>query len=124
MSVRDALKPQGTGILLEHRIGGSMIIDDFIQQFPDADPDETREWLESLDAAVGQGGAVRGQYLVSRLIKRAREIGVDVPALVSTSYINSIPPEEEPWFPGDEQMERRIRRAIRWNAAVMVITAS
>ena len=101
-----------------------MIIDDFIQQFPDADPDETREWLDSLDAAVGQGGAVRGQYLVSRLIKRAREIGVDVPALVSTPYINSIPPEEEPWFPGDEQMERRIRRAIRWNAAVMVIKAN
>ncbi len=101
-----------------------MIIDDFIQQFPDTDPVETREWLESLDAAVGNSGTVRGMYLLGRLIKRAREIGIDVPAMVSTPYINSIPPEQEPWFPGDEEMERRIRRAIRWNAAVMVIKAN
>ncbi len=101
-----------------------MIIDEFIQQFPDSDPDETQEWLDSLDAAVGHSGTTRGSYLVARLIQRAREVGVDVPAMVSTPYINTIPPAEEPWFPGDEQMERRIRRAIRWNAAVMVIKAN
>ncbi|MDF1596539.1 MAG: pyruvate dehydrogenase (acetyl-transferring), homodimeric type [Acidimicrobiia bacterium] len=101
-----------------------MIIDDFIQQFPDSDPAETLEWLDSLDAAVGHSGAGRGKYLLSRMIKHAREIGVDVPVMVSTPYINTIPPEAEPWFPGDEQMERRIRRAIRWNAAVMVINAN
>jgi pyruvate dehydrogenase E1 component len=101
-----------------------MIIDDFIQQFPDSDPAETLEWLDSLDATVGHSGAGRGKYLLSRMIKHAREIGVDLPTMVSTPYINTIPPEAEPWFPGDEQMERRIRRAIRWNAAVMVINAN
>ncbi len=59
-----------------------------------------------------------------RLLERAREQQVGVPALRSTDYINTIPPEREPWFPGDEDMERKIRRLIRWNAAVMVSSAN
>ena len=59
-----------------------------------------------------------------RLLERAREKQVGVPALRSTDFINTIPPEREPWFPGDEEMERRIRRLIRWNAAVMVSSAN
>ena len=59
-----------------------------------------------------------------RLLERAREKQVGVPALRSTDYINTIPPEREPWFPGDEEMERQIRRLIRWNAAVMVSSAN
>ena len=59
-----------------------------------------------------------------RLLERAREKQVGVPALRSTDYINTIPPEREPWFPGDEEIERRIRAFIRWNAAVMVSDAN
>ena len=59
-----------------------------------------------------------------RLLERAREMQVGVPALRSTDYINTIPPEREPWFPGDEEAERRIRAFIRWNAAVMVSSAN
>ena len=55
-----------------------------------------------------------------RLLERAREQQVGVPGLRSTDFINTIPPEREPWFPGDEYVERRIRAYIRWNAAVMV----
>ena len=61
---------------------------------------------------------------MSKLIERARELQVGHPATVSTPYVNTIPPEQEPWFPGDDEMERRIRAYIRWNAAVMVIKAN
>src|SRR5262249_60491584 len=59
-----------------------------------------------------------------KLLERARERQVGVPALRSTDYINTIPPEREPWFPGDEDIERRIRAYIRWNAAIMVSRAN
>ncbi|HSL59638.1 MAG TPA: pyruvate dehydrogenase (acetyl-transferring), homodimeric type [Acidimicrobiales bacterium] len=101
-----------------------MIIDGFVQQLPDTDPTETDEWIQSLDAVVAQHGVARARYLVSKLLVRARELQVGVPASVSTPYVNTIPPEREPWFPGDEDVERRIRRFIRWNAAVMVIKAN
>src|SRR5688500_12327241 len=55
---------------------------------------------------------------------RARELQVGVPAMVSSDYINTIPPEEEPWFPGDEHIERRVRAFIRWNAMAMVTRAN
>ncbi|MEU4197720.1 pyruvate dehydrogenase (acetyl-transferring), homodimeric type [Kribbella sp. NPDC026611] len=93
-------------------------------QLPDIDPDETREWVESLDAVLDARGKARARYLMLKLIERARERQVGVPALRSTDYINSIPPEKEPWFPGDEHIERRIRAFIRWNAAVMVSKAN
>jgi pyruvate dehydrogenase E1 component len=87
---------------------------------PDIDPDETQEWLESLDAVVENGGRHRARYLMLAMLQRARERQVGVPSLRSTDYINTIPPEAEPWFPGDEQLERGIRRFVRWNAAIMV----
>ena len=101
-----------------------MIIDGFTHQLPDTDPEETQEWLDSLDTIVSAEGQTRARFLMARLIARARELNVGVPASVSTPYINTIPPEEEAWFPGDEYLERRIRRFIRWNAAVMVIRAN
>ncbi len=101
-----------------------MIFDGFVHQLPDIDPEETQEWLDSLDAVVDRHGKTRARYLLSSLLDRARELQVSFPATVSTPYINSIPPEEEPWFPGDEYVERRIRAFIRWNAAVMVIRAN
>jgi len=101
-----------------------VIIDGFVQQLPDIDPTETEEWLASLDAVVGARGSTRARYLLSKLLIRARELQVGVPASVSTPYVNTIPREQEQWFPGDETIERRIRRFIRWNAAVMVIKAN
>jgi pyruvate dehydrogenase E1 component len=98
----------------------SPIINGLPSQLPDIDPDETQEWLESLDAVVDNRGRHRARYLMLALLARARERQVGVPSLRSTDYINTIPPEAEPWFPGDEEMERTIRRAIRWNAAIMV----
>ncbi|MGI8522469.1 MAG: pyruvate dehydrogenase (acetyl-transferring), homodimeric type [Nocardioides sp.] len=93
-------------------------------QLPDIDPDETQEWLDSFDAMTDERGRERARYLMLRLLERAREKQVGVPALRSTDFINTIPSEREPWFPGDEQMERQIRRLIRWNAAVMVSSAN
>jgi len=102
----------------------SLVFDGFSHQLPDIDPDETLEWLDSFDAVVDTHGRNRARYLLMRLLERAREQGVGFPATVSTPYINTIPPELEPWFPGDEFMERRIRAFIRWNAAAMVTRAN
>jgi pyruvate dehydrogenase E1 component len=97
-----------------------IINDGLPSQLPDVDPAETEEWLDSFDAALTAGGRQRARYLMLRLLQRARERQVGVPALRSTDYINTIPPEREPSFPGDETVERRIRAYHRWNAAIMV----
>jgi pyruvate dehydrogenase E1 component len=102
----------------------SVISDGLPTQLPDIDPDETREWLDSFDTVVRTRGRARARYVMLRLLERAREQQVGVPGLRSTDYINTIPPEREPWFPGDEYVERRIRAYIRWNAAVMVSRAN
>jgi pyruvate dehydrogenase E1 component len=102
----------------------SIISDGLPTQLPDIDPDETREWLDSFDTVVRTRGRARARYVMLRLLERAREQQVGVPGLRSTDYINTIPPEREPWFPGDEYIERRIRAYIRWNAAVMVSRAN
>ncbi|HYO43642.1 MAG TPA: pyruvate dehydrogenase (acetyl-transferring), homodimeric type [Candidatus Limnocylindrales bacterium] len=98
-----------------------MYIDDFKQQLPDIDEAETREWLESLDQVLDQAGENRARFLLYKLLKRARQRQIGVPALTQTRYINTISPEQEPYFPGDEELERRIRRLIRWNAVAMVL---
>jgi len=89
-------------------------------QLVDVDPDETKEWRDSLDELIDTQGQYRARYLMLSLMQRARERRVGVPSLRSTDYINTIAPESEPWFPGDEAIERRIRAYIRWNAAIMV----
>jgi pyruvate dehydrogenase E1 component len=97
-----------------------VISDGLPSQLLDLDPAETQEWRESFDAVVEHAGSNRARYLMLSMLQRARERQVGVPSLQSTDYINTIPPEREPWFPGDEQLERRIRAYIRWNAAIMV----
>jgi len=87
---------------------------------PDIDPEETSEWLESFDGLLARSGASRARYLMLRLLERAGEQRVALPSLTSTDYVNTIPTELEPWFPGDEDVERRYRAWIRWNAAIMV----
>lgn len=89
-------------------------------QYFDTDPQETAEWLESLDSIIDSVGEVRARYLMLELQRRAEERQVGVPDVRQTDYINSIAPEDEPPFPGDEEIERRIRAYIRWNAAIMV----
>ncbi|MGH8999607.1 MAG: pyruvate dehydrogenase (acetyl-transferring), homodimeric type [Acidimicrobiia bacterium] len=101
-----------------------MIIDGYSHQLPDIDPTETREWLDSLDSVVEGRGRPRARFLLARIMARARELQVGVPAMVSSDYINTIPPEQEPWFPGDEHVERRVRAFIRWNAMAMVTRAN
>ena len=98
-----------------------MDTDQFIDQLPDPDPSETAEWLDSLDAVVDAAGATRAEYLVARITERARELNIGTPVAISTPYINTIPVESQPWFPGDLVMERRIRQYLRWNAAATVV---
>lgn len=87
---------------------------------PDSDPEETAEWRASLDALVEHAGPERARYIMLDLIGRARQHDVGVPSLVKTDYINTIHPDDEPEFPGDEDIERRYRAYLRWNAAVQV----
>src|SRR5919109_5059376 len=100
------------------------IFDQFKQQLPDIDPTETQEWIDSLDAVVDQAGPDRARFIIYKLLKRARQRQVGLPTLTQTRYINTISPEQEPYFPGDEELERRIRRLIRWNAVAMVLRAN
>ena len=91
-----------------------------VDQLIDANPDETAEWHQSLDSLIKHAGPARARYLMLSLIKRAHEANIQLPNLRLTDYMNTIPPESEPQFPGDEFVERRIRAYIRWNAAIMV----
>ena len=97
-----------------------IIRDGLSSHLPDIDPDETAEWIESFDAMLEGQGEQRARYIMLQLLQRARERRVSVPSLYSTDYVNTIPTDQEPWFPGDEETERRYRAWIRWNAAVMV----
>ncbi len=101
-----------------------MLFDGVSHQLPDADPVETSEWLDAFDDVVDVHGRTRARYLLMRILERARQKQVDFPATVSSPYVNTIPSDEEPEFPGDEHLERRIRAFIRWNAAVMVVRAN
>ncbi len=95
----------------------------FKQQLFDADPQETKEWVESLDAVLASEGPERAKFILRRVLKRARmqHLGLE---LIQTPYINTISPEQEVPFPGDEEMEKRIRRIVRWNAMAMVSGAN
>ena len=101
-----------------------MYFDEFKHQLPDIDPSETQEWLDALDQIHGQEGDERARFLLYKLLKRARQLRIGLPPLTQTRYINTISPEQEPFFPGDEEIERRIRRLIRWNAVAMVLRAN
>ena len=103
---------------------GGMLFDGVAHQLPDVNPVETHEWLAAFDDVVRVHGRNRARYLLMRVLERARQSQVDFPVTVSTPYVNSIPSDAEPDFPGDEDLERRIRAFIRWNAAVMVVRAN
>jgi pyruvate dehydrogenase E1 component len=94
------------------------------QQLPDSDPAETQEWFDSLLSVVKDRGVHRARSLFRILMQRARTLNLGVPEPVQTPYINTISPEQEPPFVGDEEMEKRIRRLERWNAVVLVTRAN
>ncbi|WP_068170119.1 pyruvate dehydrogenase (acetyl-transferring), homodimeric type [Rothia sp. ND6WE1A] len=89
-------------------------------EFTDADIEETNEWIQSFDELVDAHGTERAQFIVRSLLQRARSRSVQVPMVTTTDYVNTIPVDQEPEYPGDEKMERRYRAYLRWNAAVMV----
>ena len=90
----------------------------------DIDPVETKEWLESLSAVLEKDGKSRAQYLIKQLIEHSYKEGSDLVLSRNTPYINTISPEEEKKSPGDQNLERKIRSLIRWNAAAMVVRAN
>lgn len=96
------------------------ILDGLVSQVPDIDQEETAEWLESLEGVIQERGGPRARYLLTKMLQYAREQQVRVQAPLTSDYVNTIAAEDEPWFPGDEEVERTYRRWIRWNAAVMV----
>ncbi|KPC72175.1 pyruvate dehydrogenase, partial [Streptomyces sp. NRRL F-6602] len=91
-----------------------------LDQLPEKDPEELAEWRDSLDGAIRSVGPDRTGYLLRRLLDHARHSGVDMPHLLDTPYVNTIPTAEEPEPPGDPELEARITAWNRWNAAVMV----
>ena len=95
-------------------------LDAFSVTNPDSDPQETAEWLESLDALAKKHGRGRAREVMLNLLRRSHELQLNVPLVPTTDYINTISPEDEPQFPGDEQIERTYRAWMRWNAAIMV----
>ena len=91
---------------------------------PDSDPQETREWLDALDAVIEQVGPERAHFLIERLIDLGRRTGINMPYNATTEYVNTIPADQQVTAPGDYALENRIRAYIRWNALAMVLRAN
>jgi pyruvate dehydrogenase E1 component len=91
---------------------------------PDTDQLETLEWLDALEGVLEHAGVDRAHYLLERLIEKARRSGAYLPYSANTAYVNTIPLTQQPRFPGDQAMERRIRSFVRWNAMAMVVQAN
>jgi pyruvate dehydrogenase E1 component len=98
--------------------------DRFVEHVEDIDPAETTEWLESLEYVLTRKGPERAKYLLSVLEQKAVAAGVDLPVGMNTPYINTIPSKKQPPYPGNRELERRIKSIIRWNAMAMVVRAN
>ncbi len=103
--------------------GRGPLINGLLSQVPDVDPEETSEWVESIDGLIDDKGGPRARYVLLNMLKRARERNVSIPQELNTPYVNTIGVHDEPYFPGDEVLERKYRSWNRWNAAVMVTRA-
>nr|WP_297524967.1 pyruvate dehydrogenase (acetyl-transferring), homodimeric type [uncultured Roseateles sp.] len=90
----------------------------------DTDALETKEWLDALSAVIGEEGGDRAHFLLETLIDHARQAGIDVPFSATTAYVNTIPADQEERFPGNIDMEERLRAFMRWNAMAMVVRAN
>src|SRR3954464_11247722 len=91
---------------------------------PDADPVETREWLEAFDALIASEGRERATFLLRKLLDHARVRRVVLPPVLNTPYCNSIPLAQQPQYPGNLELEQRIGSIVRWNALAMVVRAN
>jgi len=121
----EPISPEGRRtVAVEFELSGpdhdALITGGMPSQLIDTDPEESAEWRASFDALLENAGPTRARYVMLSLLQRAAEKSVGVPSLRNSDYINTIPPEREPDFPGDEAMERRIRAYMRWNAAMLV----
>ena len=92
--------------------------------FDDQDPEETREWLESIDSVLQAHGGKRAHWLVEQLIDHVRRAGHYLPFSPNTAYLNTISPGREPSYPGDRAIEKRLEAWLRWNAMAMVVHAN
>ncbi|MEO7852174.1 MAG: pyruvate dehydrogenase (acetyl-transferring), homodimeric type [Rubrivivax sp.] len=90
----------------------------------DADPQETREWLDALNAVIGAEGGERAHFLLEQLIEEARQNGIDMPFSAKTGYVNTIEPADEEHSPGNLELEGRLRAYMRWNAMALVVKAN
>ena len=90
----------------------------------DGDPQETREWLDALEAVIEQVGPERAHFLIEKLIELGHRAGINIPYSANTDYINTIPVDRQPLAPGDYAIENRIRSYVRWNALAMVLRAN
>ncbi len=88
------------------------------------DPSEIQEWLESLDSVLQSSGPEVASYILERLRAHAKVVGIEIPFTAKTPYVNTIPHSLQPAFPGDQQLERRIKSLVRWNAIAMVVRAN
>jgi pyruvate dehydrogenase E1 component len=93
-------------------------------QSPNLDGEEIQEWLESLDSVLQSSGPEVASYILERLQSHAKVVGIDLPFTANTPYVNSIPRSMQADFPGNQEIERRIKSIIRWNAAAMVVRAN
>lgn len=96
---------------------------DSIKDVKDIDPIETQEWLDAIGTIINEEGPERARYILKRVIEHARRKGADVPYGLNTPYVNTIPLDQEPSYPGDLELERKINALIRWNAVAMVLRA-
>jgi pyruvate dehydrogenase E1 component len=90
----------------------------------DTDPEETKEWLDSLSSTLEREGVDRAHFLLEQLVDHARRSGAHLPFDATTAYVNTIPVTQQPRVPGDATLERRIRSLVRWNALAMVVNAN
>jgi pyruvate dehydrogenase E1 component len=95
-----------------------------LSQDPAVEAVETREWLDSFDYVLQTGGAARAAQLLRKLDAHARQTGTRLPFTANTPYVNTIPPHQQPEFPGNQKLERRIKSLVRWNALSMVVRAN
>ena len=90
----------------------------------DSDKEETREWTEAIEAVLGAAGPERAHYLLERLLEVVRSAGVNIPYTANTAYYNTIPASQEAAYPGNPEIEYRLRNMVRWNALATVVRAN
>ncbi|GDX96680.1 pyruvate dehydrogenase E1 component [Planctomycetia bacterium] len=119
---RGAHAPRAIGQMSAESSGQPEVVDGVAAI--DADPTETREWLDSLRYVINSRGGDRAAYLLQAIEQEAYRLGVPIPFSATTPYINTIPTDRQPPFPGNRELERRIKSIIRWNAMAMVVRAN